>query len=207
MTMKRLILAVLAAAAIHAAPVHAEDAAAHYNSLLAAAKASTGPVDWTALRYAWAEQPDYYGTLDDDDRAAMFKAVKGGDWDGALVQANKVIDATYFDGGAHLIAAIAYARRGDPASAQREKAIADAIFKSIQTGDGLTPDTAFTVIAVSEEYDLMYYMGVSLNQQALSHQGEHSYDIMDTTDENGKSVTYYFNIDRAWEAEGRMFKQ
>ncbi len=203
--MKRLILAILAAAAIHAAPALAEDPAAHYQTLLAAAKASTGPVNWTALRYAWAEQPDYYGTLDDDDRAAMFKAANSGDWNGALAAANKVIDATYFDAGGHMVAAIAYAKTGDPANAQREKTITDAIFASIRTGDGLTADTAFTVIAVSEEYDMMSYMGVSPTAQSLSHQGEHSFDIMDTTDENGKKVTYYFNIDRAWEAEGRMF--
>ncbi|MEI9903435.1 MAG: DUF4919 domain-containing protein [Asticcacaulis sp.] len=155
---------------------------------------------------AHADKADFFGTLDDDDRAAMFKAANSGDWAGALAAANKAEDATWFDGGAHFIAGLAQSHLGHADEGAREQAIADAIFASIKTGNGLTADTAFTVVAVSEEYDLLNLgLGDSVKSQALSMAGDHQFDVMTVTDENGKEITYYFNIDREWAAEGRMF--
>lgn len=206
--MKRIVLAALAIMALAPLAARADDsdAKAKYDALLAQAKSGAGPVDWAALRYAYADQPDYFGTLDDDDRTTMFDAASRHDWPGALAAALKVEDATWFDGGAHVMAAIAQSHLGHADAAAKEQAMADGIFASIKTGDGLKPETAFTVIAVSEEYDLLAAdMNVDVKSQALSHVGDHSYDVMTVADANGKEVTYYFNIDREWAAEGRMF--
>ncbi len=205
---KSLLLALVAAACLQPVLAHAQaaDPEAHYQALLTAAKSGTAPIDWTALRYAYADRPSFFGALDDDDRATMFHAAHDGDWAGTLMAANKALDAAWIDGGAHLMAAVAQTHLGNTDAAAKERALADGIFASIRTGDGLKPETAFTVIAVSEEYDLLDGdMGVTVKSQSLNMANDHQYDVMTVTDADGKEMTYYFNIDREWAAEGRMF--
>jgi len=203
--MKYATLAIVAALAF--APVaHADDNAAEtrYQTLLAQAK-SDGPVDWQALRFAYADRPDFVPDGDDPDRQAMIKAMGKRDWQAVLDNAEKVFEHNYVDGIAHRVAGIAdrHLDRNDEAAKEMEKA--DGIFASIAAGqDGKSFEHAFVVIAVSEEYDMMLDMNVQPGKQALSHQGDHTYDVIDVTDETGKTSTLYFQIDRVWAAETRM---
>jgi len=204
--MKRLLLALEACLLLAPglAMAQAPDPEAHYQELLTTVKAATGPVDWAALRYAYADLPSFMGSGDDDDRAAMFKALQASDWPAVEAAARRVIDAMYVDGAAHFMLGVALDKQGKPDGA-RERAIGTGLLESIETGDGLSYDTAFTVITVAEEYDLMSYIGVSLDTQALSQHDGHTFDVMTTKDDSGKTAVYYFNIDREWAAENRMF--
>lgn len=205
--LKAVFFAALAGLALLSAPAMAEDAEAHYQALLTAAKAGTAPVDWQALRFAYADRPTYDLEAGRDDRAAMFKAFNANDWAGTVAAANRVLGVNYCSAMTHLVVGIADDRLGQAADAQREKAIARGLFESIRTGDGLSHEHAFTVISVGEEYDFFIFAGVDLHNnkytQRLDQQGGHSYDVFDVTDGTGKTVTYYFNIDRAWAAETR----
>ena len=205
--MKRFLFVVLAWAAFQ--PVVAlaadPDPEANYQNLLAAAKSGTGPVDWQALRFAYADRPNYVPDADGDDRRAMFIAANAHDWATVLAKANKVLDENYTDGMAHHSAAAADFSLGHRDEGAKEAAMAEGIFQSIRTGDGLSFEHAFTVISVAEEYDLLATMGVDLDQQALSNNDGHVYDVMTVHDDSGKTVVYYFNIDREWAAETKMF--
>ena len=203
--MKRLVFIVLAWMALlpHLAVAADPDPEASYQALLTAAKAATGPVDWQALRYAYAERPAYDGEFDHDARDAMFRASTAHDWATVKAKATTVLDANYVDGMAHHSLAAADVALGDPEQGQKEFAMAEGIFASIRTGDGLSFDHAFTVISIAEEYDIMATMGLSLDQQSLNNHDGHMFDVMATEDEQGKKVTYYFNIDREWAAETR----
>lgn len=205
--MKRFLVTAMALAAMQAMPVQAQDdAEAHYQTLLAAAKSGDAPVDWQALRFAYADRKDFDGQFDSPDRRAMFDAAARRDWPASLAAANRVLDKTYVDGMAHFSAGAADLALGHPDDAQREKAMAEGIFASIRTGDGLSFEHAFTVIAIDEEYDLLITMGVEPGTQGLVNNGDHTYDVFDTKDTNGKPVRYYFNIDHEWAAETRPFK-
>ena len=207
--MKRFLLAVLAFAAAQAAPALAQDAdpVAHYNDLLAAAKSGSGPVDWAALRYAYADLPDFDGQFDGADRQLMFAASTRHDWDTVLTIATRILDKNYVDGMAHHAAGAAELSLGRTQDGLRDKAMADAIFASIRTGDGLSYEHAFTVIAIDEEYDLLITMDVpDIGTQSLQQHDGHTYDVFATKDADGNTVTYYFNIDREWAAETRPFK-
>ena len=205
--MKRLLFALLACAAFQPALAFAADPdpEAAYQALLAAAKSGTGPIDWQALRFAYADRPSYAPDDDTDDRRAMFVAVNAHDWATVLAKANKVLDKNYTDGMAHHSAGAADVALGHPDDGMKERAMAEGIFQSIRTGDGLSFEHAFTVISVAEEYDLLATMGVDLDQQALSNSDGHVYDVMTVHDDSGKTVVYYFNIDREWAAETKMF--
>jgi hypothetical protein len=186
----------------------AADAAseARYQALLAGAKAGQ-PVDWRALRFAYADSTEFdlSGTGAEDTRKAMYAALSSGDFKGALAKAQALIDADYVNIEAHLAADRAYHGLGQADAAAREQAIAVGLLKSIQTGDGKSPATAFTPITVAEEYVLMGARGRKVVRQALISRDGHSYDALDTVKDGGDPRTFYFQIDKVLAAEAAAF--
>jgi hypothetical protein len=205
--MKRLlvsiVLAVAVCGAVQAAPNEAD---VRYQAMVAAAKADPKAADWQALRFAFADRPGFMG-LDmslNDTRRKMLAARRSGDFKALLAQANAIIDQDYVDGQAHLYAGVAMAALQQP-DAAREQSTAVAIFKSMQTGDGLTAATAFTVISVGEEYELMFARQRQVTGQSLQNVDGHAYDVLSTVGRNGDTVTFYFLIDRVMAAEAKAF--
>lgn len=136
----------------------------------------------------------------------MFDAANNGNAHMLEVASRRVLNDNYTDGMGHFFLAGANAKLGHPENAAREKQMADAIFASIRTGDGLSYEHAFTAIAIYEEYDLFVVMHLDHGQQSLRQSGGHTYDTFETKDSSGKPVTYYFNIDRVWAAEMRVMR-
>ena len=172
-----------------------------------AAKADPKVADWQALRFAFADKPGFMAlnmSLN-ETRKKMLAARRSGDFQTLLAQANAIIEKDYVDGQAHMLAAAAMSALQQPDAAAREQSIAVAIFKSIQTGDGLTPATAFTVISVSEEYELMAARQRQVTRQSLQNINGHAYDVLNTTGRDGDAVTFYFLIDRVMAAEAKEF--
>jgi hypothetical protein len=206
--MKRLMLALLAAAILQleaARAAGAPDAEAKYQEMLAAAKAAPAATDWQALRFAYADRPSFSLFAVDDGRKAIHAARAAHDWQGLLAAAGKVLDVNYADGEGHLAAAVGYGALGNLDDSRREQAIGVAIFKSMMlNGDGKSREQAFVAISVAEEYELMRGRQRRVVHQSLVHEAGHAYDVLETTGQNGDSVTFYFQIDRVVAAEARM---
>ena len=199
------LLLVLAMAA--ALPAAAFDGASEtrYQTLLAAAKAAGDqPVDWAALRLAYADSAEFdlSGDRTDAARKAMFAALNAGDDKAALVQARLILDQDFVDIDAHVAADLADEKLGDAAGAKHEHDIVVGLLRSIRTGDGSSPAQAFTPISVGEEYAMMRAFDMKVSGQALIQAAGHSYDKLDGTDSDGKTLSFYFLIDRIIAAEG-----
>ena len=182
---------------------------AKYQSLVAAAKAGTGPVDWQALRFAFAVRSGVK-VIDVDlvaTRKKMIAARQADNFPELLAQAKLVIDQDYADGQAHLMASVAYGVLKQEAEAKREQTIAIGLLKSIETGDGLSPKTPFTVISVREEYELIAARKRRVTHQSLINEGGHAYDLLETVGQGGDTVKFYFLIDRVLAAENAMIQQ
>jgi hypothetical protein len=213
MRRRGLISSILAASAavlalaMAAPPARADAAAeAHYRALLAAAKAGRS-VDWRALRLAYADSAEFdlTGSSMEATRKAMYAALNGGDAARALAQAQAILDHEFVNIEAHLAAAKAYRELGQPSAAAQERAIAAGLLQSIQTGDGTSPATAFTPIAIREEYVLVGARGRRVTRQSLISRDGHSYDVLDTTSDAGDTKSFYFLIDRVLAAEAAAF--
>ncbi len=76
----------------------------------------------------------------------------------------------------------------------------------MSTGDGTAPATAYIVIKVSDEYELLSFMGYKSKGQALLQEQGHSFDkitVLDSdTNEEGE---IYFNIDQPFGSLSKMF--
>jgi hypothetical protein len=181
---------------------------ADYAALVAAAKKGDAPVDWQALRFAYADSPgfDAFGTRTMRVRKAMSAAFQRGDFAEAAAQGEQLLDAAYLDIDAHAVCAAAYEKLGDAVRAKRHRDAVAGLLASIRTGDGSSPATAFTVITVAEEYSVMRQLGLKTTGQALVQSGGHAYDKLDAVDKQGQAHSYFFLIDRVVQAESNALK-
>jgi hypothetical protein len=69
--------------------------------------------------------------------------------------------------------------------------LAGSIFSS---GDGKSPETAFHVYFVEEEYDVLKYLRLSSTVQSLSETKGRSYDVLECRDAEGNKINLYFDI-------------
>ena len=135
---------------------------------------------------------------------AMFKAFHAGDWPIVLEKAQTILKTTFVSIDAHVMSDIAYRQLGEPAKAEPHFRAARGLIGSIRTGDGRSPETAWSVIAVWEEYSIMRILGLQPSQQSLIQTNGHSYDAMEVVDEKGKTFTLYFLIDRVLAAQAKL---
>ncbi len=75
----------------------------------------------------------------------------------------------------------------------------------LQSGDGQSPETAFVVINVREEYILMELLGLTMQKQSVLESGGHIYDRLEVVDsETGEERELYFNVDIPFAAYDRL---
>jgi hypothetical protein len=188
------------------APVLPADPETHYQALLAAAKTAAPNVDWRELRLAYSRRPSFNGLGGGDAKKRMFEAGETGDCATALAAAKSLLDQTYVDIDAHLVAAFCEDKAGDKAAAQLDRDIGAGLVASVRTGDGLSPASAFTPIDVDEEYAVMRALGAHVTSQSLLQSGGHAYDALSSVDQAGHQATYYFLVDRVLAAESAALK-
>ncbi len=190
-------------------PAHAGDNGATYQALVAAAKQGNGPVDWQAIRFAYADTTDFdpFGAGTAAERKKMFDAFNAGDVAAALQEAMRLLDRVFVDIDARIVCELAYQKLGDAAQAKTHHEALIGLLKSIRTGDGRTPATAFTVISVGEEYGMLHALGLQRTKQTLVRDGGHAYDRLDTVDRNGTPQSLFFQIDRVLAAEAAALKR
>ncbi len=178
---------------------HAVETVSRYDLLLEKVKAGNPAADFGTLRSAYAASPHYRPF--DKDRSklknAMFRAMAGKDYAAVVGRAEKVLSDDYVDIDAHVIAAREYARMGADKEADFHRAVARGLLDSIRdSGDGRTPETAYRVISVDEEYALISSLNLKRGKQAQERLNGHDYDRVIVTDRNGgKPYDLYFNID------------
>src|SRR5258708_29625868 len=102
--MRRILLA-LFLIGVFSAELNAEDATARYEALVKIAKQGDQPVDWQALRFVYAETPNFdpLGAVTSSKRKKMFAAYKARDYATALAEAQHILDENYTDIAAHRI--------------------------------------------------------------------------------------------------------
>lgn len=178
-----------------------------YAELHRAALAGVRPVDWTALRYAYSEssQLDLFGVSTMTLRKEMGEAFLSGNSDLALERSRQILEKEFFDIEAWMVCGHVWSQRGDMEKAGDCYDNVDSIVVSIMAGgDGKTAETAFTVIAIREEYAMLGILGLKFERQTLIHKDGHNYDVLEAMNENGQRHSVHFQIDRIWNAYDRV---
>ena len=148
---------------------------------------------FTKLRMEYAAGKDFnpYWKAD-PDREAIIAAYREKDYRKVFELSGPWLVKCPVDADVHALCSTAATALGDVKSATHHLAFAYGLIDSImQSGDGLTPKTAFKVISVAEEYSVLRELGAEVAGQALV---EGVYDQMKCKFAGGKEATVYFDV-------------
>ena len=163
-----------------------QQAAATYDNLAARAAAGDRSVDFTALRsaYPFTRQWDVYGRTTGPILEQANAAAKGKDCVTALEKLDEVLKIDYTDIAAHRLRSDCLT--GD--AARVESRIADGLMRSLtHGGDGRSEGSAYPVMTLHEESDLLHDKRIVLKTRDVEVRGSngHFYDVV-----HGVSVAY-----------------
>lgn len=178
----------------------AEDAA--YLALVDAARANPDAADFQAIRFAYAQTSFYHPYGGERLWVELDNAGKAAQADKAALPAYlDLVRKNFGHFRSHVHAASMYEANADTFAALAPHkpflyALVDSILKN---GDGKTPETAFQIIDIKEEYFLMRsVLRVQMRQKRPTLQKNgHVYDVFEITDpQSGAESVLYFNVDR-----------
>lgn len=169
-----------------------------YYSLLDSVKNGLSS-DFFSLRMAYTKTKIYnpYDIEFDDLRKEIKLDIEEENFEEALEIANKILEKRYIDIRTHLFCSYIYKQLNDSAKSDYHYNIYNGFMNSIYfSGDGKNEKTAFIVIEVSEEYDLLNWLKLNFAGQSLILKDGYSFDVMKVFDEN-RETELFFNIDLA----------
>ena len=76
----------------------------------------------------------------------------------------------------------------------------------VKNGNGKTCETGWHVTQIEEEYFILSMIGATLQSQSISSGGKNACDKMVIKTEEGASKTYYFEANKVFEMERKMFQ-
>lgn len=175
------------------------EADGRYLALADAAIQAPGTVDYAALRRAYAQTSFYSpyggaalaGKLDTALNAALESA--------AAVKAYQDITRAHLGHFASHMHALHAAQTKKPAfidAAAHQKHLDGITGSILNSGNGKTPQTAYHVIDIQEEYMLMKeILKIQGKKRPTLQQDGHVFDVFDYTAADGSAATVYFNVD------------
>lgn len=183
---------------------------ARYLALVKRVKAGDATVDLAEVREAFSETSNHRGTMMTAYQP-LWSALAAGDFAAALETAEAVLQVNYIEINAHMVSAVAHQRLGNTVQATYHRNIADGLLRVVMSkGDGLSPETAWEVIDIIEEYAVMRALNVTPRGQALlgAATAGPKVDVMTVLD-NGtqQERKIYFNVDRFMAAQRRQREQ
>jgi hypothetical protein len=198
----------LSASSISAQPKPAQNPHS-FADLLQRAKNGDTTVDFKELRFAYAETKEYnpyHGSR--DERQKMFAAMKANQYEQARESAETMLAQNFLDLNGQFGAFVSNRELGNTQKTTLHKFLFEGLIHSVEnSGDGKTPETAFIVISVDEEYVLLNWRGLRATGQELIQQNGHSYDLMKAVNtKTNEPVSYYFNIDKPLNWLGKSLK-
>lgn len=168
-----------------------------YEALLEKVKQGDRTVDFTELRLAFYESSNYNPYSPMLTYRPLWGALAQNNYAEAIKIAQSVFEKNFIEINANMVAHVAYRETGDTERAAFHQFMADGLLASIKsTKDGKTPETAYEVISVSEEYGLMRSLELRPIKQSLIENKGHYFDALVVVDKTNQQSTVYFNIDK-----------
>ena len=155
--------------------------------------------DFFTLRMAYTKTKIYdpYDNKIDGLRKQIRLNIKEKNFNKALEIAKEILEKRYIDIKTHLYCSDIYKQLGDSVKLNYHNGIYNGLLSSIYfSGDGKSPKTAFIVIEISEEYDLLNWLNLTQSEQYLTIKDGYSFDIIKAFNEN-RETELFFNIDLA----------
>jgi hypothetical protein len=159
--------------------------------------------DFAALRAEWSQREDFVQRCEvDRPMRAAFRHIEKKRWDELLALATPWSERCPVDLDAHVLRAIALEGLGREAEGAEHRIWARGLFEAVlASGDGKTPETAYQVIAVFEEYSMLRMFGWEPKQQSLVGGGIDALKVV----AEGEERTVFFDPSASFRRMMRQF--
>lgn len=163
-----------------------------YKQLLALAYARPAEADFTAIRRAYPRTDSYNPYSAPVDLAPLKAAMDRQDWARAGMMCAEFLEADALYIELHLIMAHLFNQVGEPARARWHKTFADGLIRSIMdSGDGRSFQTAWHIVHIREEYDVLRLLQLTpAGRSLVEHEGRR-YDVVQVPPQN----SMYFDVE------------
>ena len=153
-------------------------------------------VDFIELMMASADRTAAERTVPEATRNALMAALEANDNRRAAQVAEILIAFEFTATAYHLGIAEIYNRLGDAEKESMHRVWADRIVRALlSTGDGQSPQTAYCVQSIEDEYSIMFRLGYEVTMQSLILSDRKTYDLLSGTDTaTGKAVALHFDV-------------
>lgn len=165
--------------------------------------------DFFTLRMAYAKTENYspYSSQINDSLKKARTLIDSLNYQSALELLSRIQKTNYVNIPLHLYCGYIYKEIGDSIKSDFHYNIYNGLLNSIyESGDGISPKTAFIVISTKEEYHFLNWFNFRLREQSLIHADDFSFDMMKVTDpETTQEHEIYFNIELAFSLMSKAF--
>ena len=201
MRIRHTVLAIVAIFAVSSSlslSLQAQDKPSEYATLLAALISGKTDIDYTRLRLSWMDSPEYKNAKDvSSEEKRMMTELNAKEYAKALKDSETVLASEYVNIDAHFAAFIANRETGVADKAAFHQLVFGKLIDSILgSGDGASPEKAWVVITVHEEYVVLRALGFTPHGQSVMQKDGHNYDELNVkSNQDGSEKTLYFNVD------------
>jgi hypothetical protein len=165
-------------------------------------------IDYTDFRNSFLESKQFgkKGTNYDSLKRQVYTEIKNKNYNEVLRLTKSMLNIDYTSMFAHKYLQQTYKILGDTINRNKYHNIEFGLLYSItRSGDGKTCETGWHVIQIEEEYFILNMLGADFQKQSISSSDKNTCDKMVVKTEDGEIKTFYFEANKVFEMENKMF--
>lgn len=182
-----------------------KDKYCNYVKLLEGGKTN---IDYTDFRNSFLESKQFNkkGGEYDSLKTEVFEEIKNKNYQGVIRTTKAMLSIDYTSLFAHKYLQQTYKIIGDSVNKNKYHDIEFGLLNSItRNGDGKSCETGWPVTQIEEEYFILRMLGATLQQQSINSARQNMCDKMIVKMEDGEMRTYFFEANKVFEQERKIF--
>lgn len=165
-------------------------------------------IDYADFRNSFLESKQFNKKTRNYDslKKQVYAEIKGENYNNVVRLTKAMLSIDYTSLFAHKYLQQTYKILGDTTNRNKYHDIEFGLLYSItRSGDGKTCETGWHVTQIEEEYFILGMLGADLQKQSVSAGGKNTCDKMLVKTEEGEIKTYYFEANKVFEMESKVF--
>lgn len=165
-------------------------------------------IDYTDFRNSFLDSKQFNkkGNNYDSLKKQVYAEIKNKNYQEVIRLTKAMLSIDYTSMFAHKYLQQTYKILGDTVNQKKYHNIEFGLLYSItRSGDGKTCETGWHVTQIEEEYFILSMIGTQLQTQSISSGGKNVCDKMVVKTEEGETKTYYFEANKVFEQERKLF--
>lgn len=165
-------------------------------------------IDYTDFRNSFLDSKQFSkkGSNYDSLKRQVYTEIKNKNYQGVVNLTRVMLSIDYTSMFAHKYLQQTYKILGDTINQKKYHDIEFGLLYSVtRSGDGKTCETGWHVIQIEEEYFILNMTGAQLQNQSISSGGKNACDKMVVKTDEGETKTYFFEANKIFEQERKLF--